>query len=50
MNQTNSLEGVKVQSIFHPSDFSEASEIAFVHALKAALVTQATLKHAARHR
>jgi nucleotide-binding universal stress UspA family protein len=34
---------VKVESIFHPSDFSEASEIAFVHALKIALVTQARL-------
>lgn len=43
MNQTSSLEAVKVESIFHPSDFSEASEVAFVHALKAALVTRATL-------
>jgi nucleotide-binding universal stress UspA family protein len=33
----------KVESIFHPSDFSEASEIAFVHALKIALVTRARL-------
>jgi hypothetical protein len=27
-------EGVKLESIFHPSDFSEASEVAFAHALK----------------
>lgn len=31
------------RSIFHPSDFSEASEIAFAHALKIALVTQSQL-------
>jgi nucleotide-binding universal stress UspA family protein len=43
MNQTSSLEGVKVESIFHPSDFSDASEVAFVHALKVALVTRANL-------
>ena len=36
-------------SIFHPSDFSEASEIAFAHALKIALVTKSRLSvlHAA---
>ena len=33
----------KIESIFHPSDFSEASEVAFVHALKIALVAQAKL-------
>jgi nucleotide-binding universal stress UspA family protein len=43
MNQNNPLDSIKVNSIFHPSDFSEASEIAFAHALKAALVTKATL-------
>lgn len=32
-----------MESIFHPSDFSKASEIAFVHALKFALVTKARL-------
>lgn len=31
---------IKVESIFHPSDFSEASAIAFVHALKLALATR----------
>ena len=30
-------------SVFHPSDFSEASEIAFAHALKIALMSGATL-------
>ena len=34
-------QGIRV--IFHPSDFSEASEVAFAHALKIALVTRATL-------
>jgi nucleotide-binding universal stress UspA family protein len=37
------LNGVKLESVFHPSDFSEASEIAFAHALKIALVTRAKL-------
>ena len=36
-------EGMKVETIFHPSDFSEASEVAFAHALKLALVTGAAL-------
>lgn len=39
----NPLEDVRVESIFHPSDFSQASEIAFAHALKTALVTKAKL-------
>jgi nucleotide-binding universal stress UspA family protein len=43
MNTFNRLEGERIESIFHPSDFSEASEIAFVHALKIALVTKAQL-------
>ncbi|MDH4245170.1 MAG: universal stress protein [Nitrospira sp.] len=33
----------RVRSVFHPSDFSEASEIAFAHALKIALLRQANL-------
>lgn len=37
------IEGTKVRSIFHPSDFSAASEVAFAHALKTALVTKAEL-------
>jgi nucleotide-binding universal stress UspA family protein len=40
MSQNNLNE---VESIFHPSDFSEASEVAFAHALKIALVARANL-------
>lgn len=42
-------QAVRIESIFHPSDFSTASEIAFAHALKIALVTGAKLNilHAA---
>ncbi|HAB19294.1 MAG TPA: universal stress protein [Verrucomicrobiota bacterium] len=43
MSDTNPLEAIKIESIFHPSDFSAASEVAFVHALKLALVSKATL-------
>ena len=43
MRQRRTPGAVKVESIFHPSDFSEASEIAFVHALKIALATQGRL-------
>jgi nucleotide-binding universal stress UspA family protein len=34
---------IRVESVFHPSDFSEASEVAFAHALKIALVANAKL-------
>ena len=37
------MSTTRINSIFHPSDFSEASEIAFVHALRIALVTKAAL-------
>src|SRR4051794_20115884 len=43
MSQTAPFVGSRVESVFHPSDFSEASEIAFVHALKVALVTKSKL-------
>ena len=33
----------RIRSIFHPSDFSESSEVAFAHALKVALVAGAEL-------
>jgi nucleotide-binding universal stress UspA family protein len=33
----------RVESIFHPSDFSQASEVAFAHALKIALAAKAEL-------
>ena len=32
-----------IDSILHPSDFSAASEVAFAHALKAALIAKAQL-------
>jgi len=44
MSQAKTLNEVKLESIFHPSDFSEASEVAFVHALKIALVARANLQ------
>jgi len=50
VSQRRAPGAVKVESIFHPSDFSEASEIAFVHALKIALVTQSRLSIACHPR
>ena len=37
--------------IFHPSDFTKSSEVAFAHALKLALESKAELEimHVARH-
>src|SRR6185295_20226244 len=43
MGRSNLLEEVGVKFVFHPSDFSEASEVAFAHALKIALVVGAKL-------
>jgi nucleotide-binding universal stress UspA family protein len=43
MSHTSLLEEIKVESVFHPSDFSQASEVAFAHALKIALVARAKL-------
>ena len=43
MSHTNLLEEIKAESVFHPSDFSQASEVAFAHALKIALVAKAKL-------
>ena len=37
------MSATRIDSIFHPSDFSEASEIAFEHALRIALVARASL-------
>jgi len=42
MNKTSQSEPI-LQHVFHPSDFSPASETAFAHALKAALIAKATL-------
>jgi len=41
--KVNMPDNSKLESVFHPSDFSEASEIAFAHALKVALVARAKL-------
>ena len=43
MNAENPMDFVKVESIFHPSDFSQASHVAFAHALKIALIAKAKL-------
>jgi len=43
MWHTDMTQAVRIESIFHPSDFSAASEVAFAHALKIALVTGAKL-------
>jgi nucleotide-binding universal stress UspA family protein len=43
VSETDMPHRIRVESVFHPSDFSEASETAFVHALKIALVTRARL-------
>lgn len=43
MSHADLLGSVKLQSVFHPSDFSEASEVAFAHALKVALVASSKL-------
>lgn len=43
MGLENRRHGIKLKSIFHPSDFSQASEVAFAHALMTALVAGATL-------
>jgi nucleotide-binding universal stress UspA family protein len=41
MSQTDSQ--VWFQRIFHPSDFSDASDVAFVHALKLAVLANGRL-------
>lgn len=44
-NQGNAMVGqVRFDTIFHPSDFSSASRVAFVHALKIALESNAMLQ------
>ena len=37
------LAGPIIDTVLHPSDFSEASQIAFVHALKIALIARSKL-------
>ena len=43
MSGADSVDLPILQQIFHPSDFTPASEVAFVHALKAALLAKAEL-------
>ena len=47
----NDHAGAPLQRIFHPSDFTPASEVAFAHALKLALESKAALEiaHVERH-
>ncbi len=50
MPKPKSMDVSILQSVFHPSDFSPASEVAFAHALKAALIAKAdlTILHVSR--
>jgi nucleotide-binding universal stress UspA family protein len=43
MNTQADTPALSLESIFHPSDFSQASEVAFAHALKLALVASTEL-------
>jgi nucleotide-binding universal stress UspA family protein len=43
MSGADSVDLPILQQIFHPSDFTPASEVAFVHALKASLLAKAEL-------
>jgi nucleotide-binding universal stress UspA family protein len=43
MSTTGFADLAVLQQVFHPSDFTPASEVAFIHALKAALVAKAEL-------
>jgi nucleotide-binding universal stress UspA family protein len=51
MTQLNDDTAAPLLRIFHPSDFTKASEVAFAHALKLALESKAELEimHVARH-
>ena len=44
MSETSPGVASSIKSIFHPSDFSEASEVAFEHALKLALAARSKLR------
>jgi nucleotide-binding universal stress UspA family protein len=50
MPKPKSMDVSILQNVFHPSDFSPASEVAFAHALKAALIAKAdlTILHVSR--
>ena len=51
MNSQTQTTRLILDRILHPSDFSSASEVAFAHALKLALITRAKLRlmHVAMH-
>ena len=44
MNMQGETARLVLNRIFHPSDFSPASEVAFAHALKLALIARAALR------
>lgn len=44
MSDSSSAAAASIKSIFHPSDFSEASNVAFEHALKLALAARSKLR------
>ena len=52
MTTADSIDHAILQNVFHPSDFSPASERAFAHALKAALTAKAglTILHVSQQR
>lgn len=43
MHSSRGISSWQIKNVFHPSDFSDASEIAFAHALKFALLSRARL-------
>jgi nucleotide-binding universal stress UspA family protein len=43
MSEVDTADLAVLQQVFHPSDFTTASEVAFFHALKAALIAKAEL-------
>src|SRR6187551_1140367 len=43
MSGTEAQDTPVIESILHPSDFSEGSEVAFAHALKVALIARSEL-------
>lgn len=43
MNQVNNYRVPVIQSVLHPTDFSEGSHVAFYHALKASLLAKSAL-------
>ena len=53
MNDTSEYATPIIDSILHPTDFTEGSRVAFYHALRAALLAQSKLRapaHDARNR